>query len=343
MKKRIATFIAGLCAATVLVGCGKISDDNITIEKYKGIEVKKVSAVEVTDAHVEESIKSTLQAKSTQNEITDRAVQEGDIATIDYVGTKDGVAFDGGTAEDYPLTIGSGQFIDGFEEGIIGHNIGETFDLNLTFPENYQAKDLAGQDVVFQVTVKKIQEVIVPELTDELVTELSDTAKTIAEYKEEVKKDLKKSNEDSAKAQLQQSVWQALIEKCEVKKYPEGKKKELKDNINSQYGSMAQMYGLKDAETLVKQVYGISIDEMVENTIKQELAVQLIAKKENLKVSDKDYEKGLKKYSEQYGYADTATFESSIGKDNLKKVLLQEKVTDLLVENCKQIEAKKDK
>mgnify|MGYP000361561996 FL=1 len=128
--------------------------------------------VEVTDTDVEDSINSTLQTKSTQNDITDRPAQEGDVVTIDYEGKKDGVAFDGGTAQDQQLELGSGSFIDGFEDGIVGHNIGETFDLNLTFPEDYKSEDLAGQAVVFTVTLDKISEVIVPELTDELVAEL---------------------------------------------------------------------------------------------------------------------------------------------------------------------------
>lgn len=341
MKKKIITLILGICTAAALAGCGKISNDKITIEQYKGLEVQKVEAGKVTDEAVEESIQSTLQANSTKNDVTDRAVQEGDIATIDYVGKKDGVEFDGGSATDYPLAIGSGQFIDGFEEGIIGHNIGETFDLNLTFPEQYSSAELAGQDVVFTVTVKGIQEVVLPELTDEFIQEVSETSKTVEEYKKEVKADLERSNEATAKSTLQQNVWKALIEKCKVEKYPEDKKKELTDNVNAQYGQMAAMYGLADAETLVKQVFGITIEEMVENTIKQEFAVELIAEKEGLKVSDKDYKAGVKKYAEQYGYDDTAEFEKIIGKDNLKKVILQEQVTDWLVENCKQVELKK--
>ena len=185
MKKKIIAALIGICTVVVMTGCGNkgISNDKITIKQYKGLEVEKVDPVEVTDTDVEDSINSTLQTKSTQNDITDRPAQEGDVVTIDYEGKKDGVAFEGGTAQDQQLKIGSNSFIAGFEEGIIGHNIGETFDLNLTFPENYQKEDLAGQPVVFTVTLDKIAEVIVPELTDELVAELSETSKTIADYK----------------------------------------------------------------------------------------------------------------------------------------------------------------
>ncbi len=225
MKKRIIAALVGLCTVAVMTGCGnkEISNDKITIKQYKGLEVEKVDEIKVTDTDVEDSIKSTLQTKSTENEITGRPVKDGDVVTIDYEGKKDGVAFDGGTAQDQQLEIGSGSFIPGFEEGIIGHNIGETFDLNLTFPQEYQSEELAGQAVVFTVTLDKISEVIVPELTDELVAELSESAKTIDEYKKEVKEDLETSNKQAAKSEQQQHIWDALMEQCTVEKYPKDK------------------------------------------------------------------------------------------------------------------------
>ena len=218
MKKKIIAALVGICTVVVMTGCGNkgISNDKITIKQYKGLEVEKVDPVEVTDTDVEDSINSTLQTKSTQNDITDRPAQEGDVVTIDYEGKKDGVAFDGGTAQDQQLELGSGAFIDGFEDGIVGHNIGETFDLNLTFPEDYKSEDMAGQAVVFTVTLDKISEVIVPELTDELVAELSESAKTIEDYKKEVKEDLETSNKQAAESEQQQNVWDALMEQCTV-------------------------------------------------------------------------------------------------------------------------------
>ena len=243
MKKKIIAALVGICTVVVMTGCGNkgISNDKITIKQYKGLEVEKVDPVEVTDTDVEDSINSTLQTKSTQNDITDRPAQEGDVVTIDYEGKKDGVAFDGGTAQDQQLELGSGSFIDGFEDGIVGHNIGETFDLNLTFPEDYKSEDLAGQAVVFTVTLDKISEVIVPELTDELVAELSESAKTIEDYKKEVKEDLETSNKQAAESEQQQNVWDALMEQCTVEKYPKDKKQETIDNITTQYGSIASM------------------------------------------------------------------------------------------------------
>lgn len=340
MKKKMLTLIAGVCAAAMLVGCsGKMSNDKITIEQYKGLEVEKVEVIKVTDADVEQSINSTLQAKAT--EVTDRAVKNGDITTIDFVGKKDGVEFENGAGTDVPLTIGSGRFIPGFEEGVIGHKIGETFDINLTFPENYQPADLAGQDVVFTVTVKGIKGL--PELTDELVQEVSEKSKTVEEFKKEVKADLERSNEETAKSELQQKVWDALIAKCKVAKFPEDKVKEMTDNMNNQYGSMASMYGFENAEALVQQAYGLTIDQLVKNTITQEFAVELLAERKKLEVTDKDYKDSVKKYAKQFGYEDTKEFEEQVGKENIEKTILQEKVTDLLVENCKQVDKKESK
>ena len=157
----------------------------VTIGQYKGLSLDKTVEA-VTDDMVDGRIKEELQNKA--EEVTEGSVQIGDVVTINYVGTKDGVAFDGGTATDAQLTLGTGQFIDGFEDCVVGHNIGDTFDLDLTFPENYGNEDLAGQAVVFTVTLKGISQTDVPELTDEFVQSVSDTSKTVEEYKKEIKK-----------------------------------------------------------------------------------------------------------------------------------------------------------
>ena len=210
--------------------------------------------------------------------------------------------------------------------------------MNLTFPENYQKEDLAGQPVVFTVTLDKIAEVIVPELTDELVAELSETSKTIADYKKEVKEDLEQSNKQAAESEQQQNVWDALMEQCTVDKYPKDKKQETIDNLKTQYGSIASMYGMEDVDAFLEQAFGVTSEVMAENIIKQEYAVDLIAEKENLKISDEEYKKGLEEYATQYGYTDSAELEDAVGKKEVKRALLQDKVTDWLVDNCKLVE-----
>lgn len=342
MKKKILTFLLAVCVSAAVIGCGNgpISNDKITINQYKGLEVEKVDVIEVTDEMIQSSINSTLQTMATETEITDRAVKNGDVVLIDYSGNHNGDIFAGGTAEDQTLEIGSGSFIDGFEEGIIGHVIGDEFDLNLTFPDPYPNNpNLAGEEVIFTVKLKGITERVYPELTEDLVKEISETSTTVEEYKAEVKEALERSNAASAEYTLQESVWEALAKQCTVKKYPEDRKQEIMDNISSQYSYYASFSGM-EVDEFVQAQFGLTLEEMAESTIKQEYAVELISKKENIKVSDKDYQEGLEKYAEQFGYSDTEEFETAVGKENLTNVLLQEKVTNWLVENCKQVDGK---
>lgn len=340
MKKRMLTLIAGICTAAMLAGCsgnGKISNDKITIEQYKGIEVEKADIVEATDEHVEQSIASTLEVKAVEMK-EDRAIKEGDIAVFDYVGKADGKEFD--SATDTELLIGSGRFVPGFEDGLIGHKVGEKFDMNLTFPEDYYP-ELAGKEAVFTITVKGIK--VIPELTDELVKEISDKSKTVEEYKKEVKADLQKSNDDTAKSALQSNLWDAVIKKCTVAEYPKKEKDDLISKITEQYDYMASMYGEESGEALAQRLHGVSIEKMAEDTLAQQFAVELIAEKEKLSLTDKEYKEGLEKYAKQYNAEDAAAFEKEVGKENVEKTLLQEKVTDWLIENCKQVEKKESK
>ena len=344
MKKRLTAVVAGICALSLLGGCasGAISNDNITIKKYKGLEVEKVEQIAVTDEDVEMSIQSDMETLATKTEVTDRAAQLGDIATIDFEGKKDGVAFEGGAGTDYELELGSGQFIDGFEDGVVGHKIGETFDLDLTFPEDYGSQDLAGQAVVFTVTLKGLQQKNVPELTVDILEQLGTKATTIEEYKAQIRSDLEVSNKETAESTLLASVWEALVDQCEVKKFPEGMLDDYVKNLKEQYSYYAQMYGM-EIEEFFKQIFGMSAEEVAKTTATQELAINLIAEKEGLNISDKEYKEGMKELASQYGYEDTEEFIKAYTEDGIRKALLQEKVGKFLVDNAVQVEPKEDK
>ena len=176
----------------------KVSD-YIKLGEYKGIKYT-VNKLEVTDADIETAIQEDLQAAATEQEIKDRdVVKDGDIVNIDYEGLKDGVAFDGGTAKDSDLVIGSGSFIPGFEDGLIGATVGKQVDIKTTFPEDYQSTELAGQEVVFKVTVNAIKEKVVPELTEDYVKE-NLKFDTIDAYKEDIRKKLQEENEGRMQA-----------------------------------------------------------------------------------------------------------------------------------------------
>ena len=338
MKKRILALVMGLCMTASLVGCanGEISNDKIRIKQYKGLEITDTT-MEVTDEDVEMSIQSTLQTLSTKTDITDRPAQEGDMVVIDYEGKVDGVAFEGGTATEQSVEIGAGMFVPGFEEGIIGHNIGETFDVNVTFPEQY-TEELAGKAVVFTMTLHSIQEVHVPELTEDLLPQLSETAKTIKEYKAEVRKDLEASNKESAESAKEQMVWEKLLENYVVEKYPDGQVEEFVANVEAQLGEMAKQSDMTAAE-MFEQYYGMSPETYVKNSVKMEYAIALIAEKENITLTAKEYEEGSAEQAMQQGYEDVEAFEKALGRETIELMILHPKVGKFLVENCKIVEA----
>lgn len=354
MKKKIAALAAGMCVVSLLLtGCaGEISNDYVTISQYKGVEVEKAADTTVSDEDVESQIESMRQSQATTTEITDRAAQDGDIVTIDYEGKKDGVAFDGGTASDQQLKLGSDSFIDGFEDGVIGHNIGETFDLNLTFPEDYQSTDLAGQAVVFTVTLKGISISEVPELNDEFVKTVSEKSETVEEYKKEIKETLEQNNEETAKSTLMESAWSVVMENTTVTKYPKEELQEMITMIKDQYTVMAGYYGLEFEEFLTQymnmdeETFNSQATQAAKEQMKQNLAVDLIAEKAKIDVSEKTLEKKYEVYAENYGYESVDQMIEALkeagNEESLEQMAKTEIVQEWVVDNCKQVEKKSD-
>lgn len=341
MKKKITTMLVGIMSTVLLVGCGngEISNDKIIITKYKGLEVDAVEEIEVTDEAIEQTIQSDLQILSTETEITDRPAELGDQVTIDYVGKMDGVEFEGGSAEDQTFILGEGSYIDGFQEGIVGKNVGEIFDVEVTFPESYPNNpDMAGKPAVFTMTLDKIVQIDVPELTEELLPEIGTSATTIEEYKEQIRKDLEESNKETVKKQLEEAVWKALSENCVVKEYPKDKLEELTTNIETQLSYYASMSGM-DVEEVAQIMYGMSIEDMAKEMICQEFAVELIAEKEKMVITAEIYEEKLQEYATQYAIDDVTEFEEIVGEDTVKQTILQEMVAEFLMEHCVQVEA----
>lgn len=217
MKKRLAAlFCATLATSMILVGCQAskgLETDNLKITQYKGVEVSAADKPEkVTDDDVEQYIQSQLTSSATTTEVTDRAAQKGDTVDIAFVGTIDGEAFDGGSSDSYSLELGSGTMIDGFEDSIIGHNVGETFVWDGKFPDDYQSTDLAGKACQFTITVNSISEQNVPELTDEWVANNSESSKTVKEYKKEIKKTLEDQKQEDYDSTLKSEAWQAVVD-----------------------------------------------------------------------------------------------------------------------------------
>jgi len=351
MKKRLiaGVMIVGLIGAS-LAGCGskELSNDYIKITQYKGLEVDKVEVTEVTDEDVENDIQNTLEAKKIYNEVTDRSVEDGDTVTINYVGKVDGEEFDGGSAEGAQLEIGSNSFIEGFEEAIIGHAAGETFDIDVTFPDNYNNSDLAGKAAVFTITLSKIETTSLPELNDEFIATVSEESATVEEYKKEVKKTLQESNDKTAESTLQQEVCTALLENIEATKYPEEELEEAKESLQSSQETTASYYGMELADYIAamgmtEEQFDEKITESAQSNVKFMQAVELIAEKEKLTPTEEKYQEKYEELAESYGYESADALIEAATEATVQKSVLQTVVIEWLVENCKQVEPTVDK
>lgn len=234
--------------------------DHVTLGEYKGIEVVSSSQA-VTDEEVDAYINYLTSMSSEQEEVTDRdVVENGDVVNIDFEGKKDGVAFDGGTAEGYDLTIGSGSFIEGFEEGLIGVKKGETVDLDLTFPEDYHSEELAGTAVVFTVTVNGIYQTQPMEFNDEFVAGLGiENVSTTEEYRAYLKTMMEESNVQAAEQDAQMQVLNLVTENASVSNVPEKLITRFYQTNVSNMTYQAMMYGM-DLESFVSAYYGLDTE-----------------------------------------------------------------------------------
>ncbi len=312
----------------------------VELGKYKGVKVDKVDT-EVTDAEVDEAIEKERERNARSISVDNRPVQDKDDIILDFEGFVDGVAFQGGKGENYPLTIGSGQFIPGFEDQLIGKNIGEECDVNVTFPEDYQADELKGKAAVFKCTVKEIKEKQLPDLDDEFASEVSEFD-TLDEYKADVKKNLTEKKEADAKNAKEDAAIQAIIEDSKMD-IPEAMLKTQQRQMMDDFAQRIQMQGLSfeqymqftgtDANGLLEQV-----KPQAEQRIKSRLVLEAIAAKENLVASEEDFEEECKKMAEAYGM-DIEKVKESLGESGKKSVLDDiaiSKAVDLVLENVKE-------
>ncbi len=364
MRKIFKVCMCGLIAAALISGCSKkaveettkaetaeaeatessaqetmaevdltgMDNGTITLGEYKGVEVTK-DPVEVTDEEIDSAVQSDMEAHADYVE-ADRAVQTGDQVNIDYVGTKDGVAFDGGTANGYDLTIGSHQFIDGFEDGLIGAKKGDKVPLNLTFPENYQNADLAGQAVVFEVTVNTIKEKQVPELNDAFVQGNTDF-KTVDEYKEDKMQSLLKNKNDQAETKLKSDIYTAILNASTVQPKQDAIDANY-NNVVASYTNQAAAYGM-DLASFAGAIAGMAEDDFKktlktqsEAMVEQRLVVNAIAEKEGIVVTDDD----RKEIADQMGYDSVDNMIETVGKFKVDDYIMNTKVMDFLTDNA---------
>ena len=275
----------------------------VKLGKYKGVKIEKVET-EVTDADIDAEIDKERRANSRTIVVEDRAVKNGDITVIDFEGFVDGVAFEGGKGENYPLTIGSGQFIPGFEEQLIGAEIGKDVEVNVTFPEDYQAEDLAGKAAVFKCKVNEIKETELPEVDDEFASEVSDFD-TVAEWKEDLKKSLSEKKEAAAKDEKETKALEAAIEGAEMDIPDAMVEFECEQMIND-YAMRLRQQGLTIDQYMM--FTGMDMDGLKEQmkpqalkTIQSRLVLEAIVAAEKIEATDAEIDEEIAKMAEMYG------------------------------------------
>lgn len=312
--------------------------DYVTLGEYKGLAVTLASTA-VTDEEIDAEITSTLSQNDKLETLEEGTVEEGDIANIDYEGTKDGEAFDGGTDKGFDLTIGSGTFIEGFEEGLVGKNIGESVDLDLTFPENYQSTDLAGQAVVFHVTINSVKRA--PELTDELAAEISDSQyKTVDEYRASVEATLKEGKASTRDSQKINDLMTQVYNNATINDYPE----ELVAFIKQQYVDYYTQYAEQSEMSLsdfieqnlqtTEEEFNTSMEEMAKQSIRQEMLLKAIAETEKLELTDEEYQTRAQEYADQMGLDGVEGLEAQYGEKLVQTNLLLDKALELVEDSA---------
>ena len=312
-----------------------IVEPEIEVKDYKGIEVTKKST-EVTDEMINEEIEKVRDRNSRMVTVEDRAAQNGDIAVIDFEGFTDGVAFEGGKAENYNLELGSGNFIPGFEEQIVDHKTGEEFSINVKFPEDYQSEDLKGKDAEFKIKLHEIKTKELPEVDDEFVKDVSEK-ETLDEYKEELKENISKRLESEAEKDVDDQLVNALLEKIEGE-IPEQMYDNEANSMLREFDMRLRSQGM-DMNTYL-QYTGMNIDSVkemykneAERRVKMRLILEKIAKLENITPSEEDIEAEYKKMAESYNM-DIENVKSAIPQENLTEDLAVEKAMKFVKDNA---------
>jgi len=331
-KKMMAVLLAGMMA--LAAGCGSKAG-KVTVGEYKGLVLTSVSQAEV-DAEIKAMLESYTELVAVE-----RAAEEGDTVNINYVGLKDGVAFEGGTDDSeagYDLELGSNSFIDGFEDGLIGAVAGEKRDLNLTFPENYGNEELNGQAVIFQVTVNAVKEKVVPELTDEFIAEKYPDYPTVEAYTNKLRENMNFNT-------YYEQITEQLMASSEVEKYDEEAVAARKAQLITEYKSYAEYYGAYyglDTESAIMYILGFESIEAFEEEMgnyayeveKNAMIIAEIAALEKIELTDEIYNEMALEYAVSYGYEDIASFVEAYGEETVRDAILSELVMGFLIDNA---------
>ena len=307
-----------------------------TVKDYKGIEVKKVST-RVTKKDVDAELEKIREKNARIVTVEDRELKNGDISIIDFEGFTDGKAFEGGKAENFELTIGSGQFIPGFEDQMIGMKVDEQRDINVKFPEEYHAKDLAGKDATFKVKLHEIKEKVLPEIDDEFAKDVSEFD-NLEDYKKDLNKKIKADKENHAKIDMEQEAIDKFIEKVEVT-IPEEMIDSEVDKMIEEMNANLSYQGLNIDQYL--QYIGTTLDEykkqmrdQAQRRIKLDLGLEYVAKEEKVEVEEKDIDEKIKELAAQYGNKDDdSLLKNENARNYMRQQLVYEKTMKVITDN----------
>ena len=315
----------------------------VKLGKYKGVSIEEMDET-VSEEEVDARIEQERENSARRVEVTDRAVQDKDIVNLDFEGFVDGVAFEGGKGENYPLTIGSGQFIPGFEEQLIGAKLNEETEVNVTFPEDYQSSDLAGKAATFKCKINKIEAKELPELDDEFASDVSEF-ETFKEYKADTRKKLEDQKAQQVKEAKRDAALAAAVENVEID-IPEAMLATEQRRLFDQFAQRLSMQGMQIEQYL--QYTGQTRDGLIEQvkpqaeeSIKSRLTLEEIAKAEGLEATDEEYKEEIQKMADSYKL-DVAKIEELMGDTtSIRKDIACRKAADFIVENAKMTKAKK--
>lgn len=319
----------------------------VKLGEYKGIEVTKVDLA-VSDEEIDSAVERERERNGRDVTVEDRAIEDGDTAVIDYEGFCDGEAFEGGQAEKYSLKIGSGEFIPGFEEQLIGKNAGDELDVNVTFPEEYHAEDLKGKDAVFKVKIHEIRTRELPELDDEFAQDVSEFD-TLDEYRNSVKERLEKTKADSAKSAQQNEALDQIILASEID-IPEAILLTRADEMINQFAQQLAQQGLSMDQYM--QYSGQTAEQLresvipdAESRVRSELVLDEIAKAENIEVTEEDVQAEIEKMAELYNIEVDKLKEFIVGdeEENMKLELASRKAMDLIYDHVVFVDAPEEK
>ena len=340
MKKKLIFVLIGLTAASLFSGCGKKDGYSeyakyVTLGDYKGVEVERI-VYTVTQEDVDMEIENLLYSYAETTEITDRAAQDGDIVNIDYVGTIDGVEFEGGSEEDCEIELGTDTFIEGFEDELIGMNVGETKDFLIKFPEPYDG-ELDGKEAKFTVTMNQIFQLDMPEMTDAFVKENTEYL-SVAELEQGYLEELQKTNDEDSNSMAAYDALYLIMDDSTISGYPEELYEQTIAEMKASNEEIAEMFGMT-----IEELYGEDYDEELAaiEYVNEKLVIYAIAEAEKLEVTNDEYDAYVEENLVYYGYETKEEYEAAYDKDTTKYEILYEKVMDFLIDTVNSLTCRK--